>query len=85
MGLLIALAGHKRFCTKNAMFLMHDGTDFVVDSSAKAMDRLEFNKRMEDRLKQYVVSLARSPRRNTSRNTGWSGICSQKRPRETAL
>lgn len=56
MGFLIALAGHKRFCTKNAMFLMHDGTDFVVDSSAKAMDRLEFNKRMEDRLKQYVVS-----------------------------
>lgn len=56
MGFLIGLAGHKRFCTKNAMFLMHDGTDFVVDSSAKAMDRLEFNKRMEDRLKQYVVS-----------------------------
>lgn len=56
MGFLIGLAGHKRFCTKNAMFLMHDGTDFIMDSSAKAIDRLEFNKRMEARLKQYVIS-----------------------------
>ena len=56
MGFLIGLAGHKRFCTKNAMFLMHDGTDFIMDSSAKAIDRLEFNKRMDARLKQYVIS-----------------------------
>lgn len=56
MGFLIGLAGHKRYATKNAKFLMHDGTNFVWDSGAKAQDRMEFNKKLEERMKEYILS-----------------------------
>ena len=56
MGFLIGLAGHKRFATANAKFLMHDGTNLVWDSGMKAHDRMEFNKKIEARIKQYVLS-----------------------------
>lgn len=56
MGFLIGLAGHKRFATKHAKFLMHDGSSFVYDSGAKAQDRMEFNKRSELRIRDYVIS-----------------------------
>lgn len=56
MGFLIGLAGHKRFATKNAKFLMHDGSNFVWDSGMKAQDRMEFQKKIEERIKQYVMS-----------------------------
>ena len=55
MGLLIGLAGHKRFATKNARFLMHDGSNFVVDSGAKVQDQVDFQKRMNKRIKDYIV------------------------------
>ena len=56
MGFLIGLAGHKRFATKNAKFLMHDGTTFVVDSTSKAKDQMEFQIKIDERIKQYVLS-----------------------------
>lgn len=56
MGFLIGLAGHKRYASKTAKFLMHDGTNFVVNSGAKAQDQMEFNKRIEQRIKEYVLS-----------------------------
>lgn len=56
MGFLIGLAGHKRFATRNAKFLMHDGANFIYNSGAKAQDQMEFNKRIEGRIKQYVLS-----------------------------
>lgn len=56
MGFLIGLAGHKRFATKSAKYLMHDGQHFVYDSSAKAQDRMEFNKVVEARTKAYILS-----------------------------
>ena len=55
MGFLIGIAGHKRFATKSAKFLMHDGTNFVINSAAKAQDQLEFNKKFEQRVKNYVL------------------------------
>lgn len=55
MGFLIGLAGHKRFASKNAKFLMHDGSNFVYNSGAKAQDQMEFNKRVEDRVKKYII------------------------------
>lgn len=55
MGFLIGLAGHKRFATKNAKFLMHDGSMMFWDSGAKVQDRAEFNKRVEARIKAYVL------------------------------
>jgi len=56
MGFLIGLAGHKRYATENAKFLMHDGSNFVYNSGAKAQDQMEFQKKIEDRIKQYVLS-----------------------------
>ena len=55
MGFLIGLAGHKRFATKNAKFLMHDGSSFIYDSGAKVQDRMEFQKKVDDRIKEYVL------------------------------
>lgn len=55
MGFLIGLAGHKRFATKNAKYLMHDGSNFVYNSGTKAQDQMEFNRRVEERIKQYVL------------------------------
>lgn len=56
MGFLIGLAGHKRFATKNAQFLMHDGSNFVYGSGTKVQDQMEFQKRVEKRIKEYVLS-----------------------------
>lgn len=56
MGFLIGIAGHKRFATKNAKFLMHDGSNFIYNSGAKAQDQMEFNKKVEDRVKRYILS-----------------------------
>lgn len=56
MGFLIGLAGHKRFATPNAKFLMHDGSNFIYNSGAKAQDQMEFNKKVEERIKQYIMS-----------------------------
>lgn len=56
IGFLIGLAGHKRFATKNAKYLMHDGSNFVYNSGAKAQDQMEFNRKVEERVKQYILS-----------------------------
>ena len=56
MGFLIGLAGHKRYAMKNAKFLMHDGSNFVWNSGAKAQDQMEFHKKVEARVKDYVIS-----------------------------
>lgn len=56
MGFLIGLAGHKRYAMGNAKFLMHDGSNFIYNSGAKAQDQMEFQKRIEERIKQYVLS-----------------------------
>lgn len=56
MGFLIGLAGHKRFATQNAKFLMHDGSNFIYNSGAKAQDQMEFQKKVEGRIRQYIIS-----------------------------
>lgn len=56
MGFLIGLAGHKRFATRNAKFLMHDGSSFIFGSGAKVQDQMEFQKRIEARIKDYILS-----------------------------
>lgn len=56
MGFLIGIAGHKRFATRNAKFLMHDGSNFVYNSGAKAQDQMAFQRKVEDRVKQYILS-----------------------------
>lgn len=56
MGFLIGLAGHKRFATRNAKFLMHDGSNFVYGTGTKVQDQMEFQKRVEARIKDYILS-----------------------------
>lgn len=56
MAFLIGLAGHKRFASEYATFLMHDGSYFIMNSGVKAQDEMEFNKRVEERIKKYVLS-----------------------------
>lgn len=55
MGFLIGLAGHKRFATPNAKFLMHDGSNMVWDSGSKVQDRMDFQRRLDERIKKYVL------------------------------
>lgn len=55
MGFLIGLAGHKRYATQNATYLMHDGSEVIYDSMSKAKDRMKFNEAVEERIKQYVL------------------------------
>lgn len=56
MGFLIGLAGHCRYAMNHSKFLLHDGSNFIYNSGAKAQDQMEFNRRVEDRVKQYILS-----------------------------
>ncbi len=56
MGFLIGLAGHKRYAFPNAKFLHHDGTNIVANSTAKVKDQMMFQDRIEDRIREYVIS-----------------------------
>lgn len=56
MGFLIGIAGHKRFASANAKFLMHDGSNFVYGSGSKVQDQMEFQRKVEERVKKYVIS-----------------------------
>lgn len=55
MGFLIGLAGHKRYAFKNSKFLMHDGSSMIWDSGAKAQDQMEFQRRVESRIRDYII------------------------------
>lgn len=55
MGFLIGIAGHKRFATKHAKFLMHDGSQFVFNSSSKLQDQMEFQMKIENSVKEYTL------------------------------
>lgn len=56
MGFLIGITGHRRFAMKNAKFLMHDGTNVVWDSGTKAQDQMEFNRRVDLRIRDHVLA-----------------------------
>ena len=55
MGFLIGIAGHKRFASKNAKYLIHDGSGMLFDSSAKMQDRMEFWKIESERVKEFIL------------------------------
>lgn len=56
MGFLIGITGHRRFAMRNAKFLMHDGTNVVWDSGTKAQDQMEFNRRVDLRIRDHVLA-----------------------------
>ena len=54
MGFLIFIAGHKRYASKNARFLLHDGSLAMAGTTGKAKDQFEFNNKSEERIKKFV-------------------------------
>ena len=56
MGFILGLVGHKRYATANARFLCHDGFNMVCNSSAKVNDVIEFNRKVDNRIKDIVMS-----------------------------
>lgn len=57
MGFLIFISGHQRYSMPNATFLMHDGSSFAWDSTAKMKDRVDFEAgQVEMRTKEHIIS-----------------------------
>lgn len=56
MGFMIYIVGHKRIASRHATFLMHDGSVSASGSASKTRDLMEFNDRVDNRLKDIVVS-----------------------------
>lgn len=56
MGFLIGLAGHRRYAMGHSKFLLHDGSNFIFNSGSKAQDQMEFNCKIEERIKHYILS-----------------------------
>lgn len=55
MAFLIFLAGHKRFASKHATFLIHDGSSYIYNSASKARDTMEYLQKVEKGLRLFVV------------------------------
>ena len=55
MGALIGLVGHKRFATKSASYLIHDGGVSIQDSSGRVHDFIKFELMLQKRLKDIVL------------------------------
>lgn len=55
MGAIIGIVGHKRYATKNASFLIHDGSTFVGNSAGKVQDFMKFDKQVHERMKHLVL------------------------------
>lgn len=55
MGALIGVAGHKRYATKHAKILIHDGSMMTFDSSTKVVDQVKFHEKISVRIKEYLI------------------------------
>ncbi|WP_099301840.1 ClpP family protease [Bacillus sp. Marseille-P3800] len=56
MGALLLIAGHERRAYKNTVILLHDGAMALQSSSKKAKNTMDFYSRLDERVKNYVVS-----------------------------
>lgn len=56
MGFLIGLVGHKRYATKHATFLLHDGSNYIYDSGSKVQDVMRFNAEVSEKIKDLVLT-----------------------------
>lgn len=56
MGFLIFIAGNKRYTMPHAEFLMHDGSNFAMGSTAKMKDRMDFELgELEEMTRNYII------------------------------
>ena len=81
MGFLIGLAGHKRYGSKTAKYLMHDGSNFIYNSGAKAQDQMEFISALRQELRNMCWTEPRLHQRCMMLRCEKSGICSLTRLR----
>ncbi|MEG1502117.1 MAG: ATP-dependent Clp protease proteolytic subunit [Synergistaceae bacterium] len=56
IGLLIGMAGDKRYGTKNSSYLMHDGHLGSFNSTSKVIDEMKFYDALEYRIKEYTLT-----------------------------
>lgn len=56
MAFHIYIAGHKRYCFKNSILLIHDGEIQISNSSSKAKDTMKFIESLDERTKEHVLS-----------------------------
>ena len=57
-GFLIYVSGHVRYAMPNATFLHHDGEMMSSNSIAKTHDYMDFNRRCEQREREYLTSVS---------------------------
>lgn len=61
MGFMIYVAGHRRVASRNAIFLMHDGSIDASGTTSKTRDLMEFSDRLDGRLKNLVLAMTKIP------------------------
>lgn len=54
-GGLLLMAGHRRYIFPHTSCLIHDGSSGTIGSIGKMLDNLEFTKRLEEKVKKYVL------------------------------
>lgn len=55
-GGLLLMAGNKRYIFSHTSCLIHDGSSGAIGSIGKMLDNLEFTKRLEEKMKQYILT-----------------------------
>lgn len=58
-GGLLLMAGHRRFIFPHTSCLIHDGSSGAIGSIGKMLDNLEFTKRLEEKMKRYILDSTR--------------------------
>ena len=85
---LIFMSGHKRFMTKRAIVLIHEGSASMNGDSTKVLDASDSYRKELKKMKDYILERTRiSPRvLNKKRNNDWeidaefclaNGVCDQ--------
>lgn len=56
MAFMVGIVGHKRFASKSASYLIHDGSIFLVESGNKGNDTMMFYNKQTELIKKLIVS-----------------------------
>ena len=61
MGILLLMAGHNKSAYENTVLLIHDGSLAVNGSSRKAKSTMSFYDKLDERVKNYILSRTNIP------------------------
>lgn len=70
MGFLIGITGHKRFATRNAKYLIHDGFTLIASSGSKARDIVQFHNRENQRMRDLILEKTKITEEEYEKNAG---------------